>query len=137
MFEFIIVVVTVVFIVAYYKALSADQKKVQGELAKDYAATGTFAAGKIVKELGKLVISSGQASAKYIQDNHDEVIKGAKSNMDKAKAEHGGSTRKLGVALGTDATKWIGVDGLNDDINSYLNKPKEEVESKPKVEESK
>jgi hypothetical protein len=122
MFEFIIAVIVVVFVVAYYKALSVDQKKVQGELAKDYAATGTFATGKIIKELGKLVISSGQASAKYVQDNHDEVIKGAKVNMDQAKAKHGGSARKLGVALGTDATKWIGVDGLNDDISSYLSR---------------
>ena len=123
MLEVFYVVVIVVFGFSYYKALSVDQKKVQGELAKDYVATGTFATGKVIKELGKLVVSSGQASAKYIQDNHDEVIKGAKTSMDKAKAEHGGSARKLGVALGTDATKWIGVDGLNDDINSYL-KPK-------------
>jgi hypothetical protein len=44
--------------------------------------------------------------------------------MDKAKAEHGNSARKLGIALGTDATKWAGIDGLNDDINSFINKSK-------------
>lgn len=134
MFEFIIVVIVLVFVVSYYKSLTNEQKKVQGELAKDYVATGAFAAGKIVKELGKLVINSGQVSAKYIQDNHDEVIKGAKTNMDQAKAKHGGSARKLGVALGTDATKWVGIDGLNDDMNSFLSKPST---TQPVVEESK
>lgn len=123
MFEIIIVILVLVVVVSYYKSLTSDQKKVQGELAKDGITVATFATAKIIKEVVKATASSGAVAAKYVQDNHQEVLNSAKREMDLAKSQHGNSSRKLGLHLGSQATETLGLNSLNEDLVGYLKKP--------------
>lgn len=120
MLEFILLFVVAVFAISYFKSLSRAQKETQAAIARDVAVTSAFATGKFIKDTTIMVVNGGELTAKYVQANHDEVINSAKSSIDKAKAEHGGSAKKLGIHYGESASEWCGIQTLNKEFKDAI-----------------
>ena len=96
----IFIIVVVVFVVAYAKSLKPELRKQQAELVTKGTTVGLFAATKVVKELITVVAKAGTVVGNEVQLSHQESINEIDVKFKTELAKHGGSTKRMGIAIG-------------------------------------
>ena len=96
----VFIVMVVVFMVAYAKSLKPELRKQQAELVTKGTTVGLFAATKVAKELITVVAKAGTVVGNEIQLSHQESINEIDTKFKAELAKHGGSTKRMGIAIG-------------------------------------
>lgn len=116
----IFIIVVVVFVVAYAKSLKPELRKQQTELATKGLTVGVFAAGKVAKELITVVAKAGTAVGNEVQLSHKETVNDMTAKFNEELAKHGGSTKKMGIAIGNSINDTLLIKDANNSLNETL-----------------
>ena len=109
-----------VFVVAYAKSLKPELRKQQTELATKGLTVGVFAAGKVAKELITVVAKAGTAVGNEVQLSHKETVNDMTVKFNEELAKHGGSTKKMGIAIGNSINDTLLIKDANNSLNETL-----------------
>ena len=116
----IIIVLVTVFIVSYFRSLPTEMRSQQAKLLSNGATTAAFAVGKVGKELIAATAKSGVAVANEVQLSHKETLTQLEKGFDAKLAEHGGSTRRYGVAIGSGINDALMINAANKSLDETL-----------------
>lgn len=116
----IVFIIFVVFVVAYAKSLKPELRKQQAELVTKGTTVGLFAATKVAKELITVVAKAGTAVGNEVQLSHKETVNDMTAKFNEELAKHGGSTKKMGVAIGDSINDALMINAANCNLNETL-----------------
>lgn len=115
-----ILVLVVVFVVAYAKSLKPELRKQQAELVTKGTTVGLFAATKVAKDLITVVAKAGTAVGNEVQLSHKETVNDMTAKFNEELAKHGGSTKKMGIAIGNSINDTLLIKDANNSLNETL-----------------
>ena len=121
----IFIIVLVVFVVSYFRSLPTELRSQQAKLLANGATTAAFAAGKVAKELVAATAKAGTAAANEVQLTHKESISEFEKAFDAKLAQHGGSTRRYGVAIGEAINDATMITSVNKNLSETIAAQKE------------
>lgn len=124
--SFIIIVLVLVAVIAYFKQLSPDQRKKQAALVRDVSTMAVVATGTFAVEAGRASVKAGQLAAKTVEAEHAEAINAARESVDKVIANNGGTVRRAGISLGSKAADAVYLT----DANIAMTKALKDLEAK-------
>lgn len=124
--SFIIIVLVLVVVIAYFKQLSPDQRKKQAALVRDVSTMAVVATGTFAVEAGRASVKAGQLAAKTVEAEHAEAINAARESVDKVIANNGGTVRRAGISLGSKAADAVYLT----DANIAMTKALKDLEAK-------
>lgn len=101
--SFIILVLVLIALVAYFKQLSPDQRRKQASLVRDVSTMAVVATGTFAVEAGRASVRAGQLAAKTVEAEHAEAINSARNSVDEVIKNNGGTVRRAGISLGSKA----------------------------------
>lgn len=101
--SFIIIVLVLVAVIAYFKQLSPDQRRKQATLVRDVSTMAVVATGTFAVEAGRASVKAGQLAAKTVEAEHAEAINSARGAVDDVIKNNGGTVRRAGITLGSKA----------------------------------
>ena len=124
--SFIIIVLVLVAVIAYFKQLSPEQRRKQATLVRDVSTMAVVATGTFAVEAGRASVKAGQLAAKTVEAEHAEAIESARQSVDKVIANNGGTVRRAGITLGSKAADAVYLT----DANIAMSKALKDLEAK-------
>lgn len=121
----IFIILAIVFIVAYFRSLPTAMRSQQAKLLANGATTTAFAIGKVAKEVVAATSKVGVAAANEVQLSHKETLTKLEQEFDAKLAEHGGSTRRYGVAIGDSINDALMITAANKNLNETITAQRE------------
>ena len=121
----IFIVLFIVFMVAYFRSLPTAMRSQQAKLLTNGATTTAFAVGKVAKEVVAATAKAGVAAANEVQLSHKETLTNIEKGFDAKLAEHGGSTRRYGVAIGETINDALMITAANKNLSETIAAQKE------------
>ena len=121
----IFIILAVTFVAAYFRSLPTAMRKQQTKLLANGATTTAFAVGKVAKEVVAATSKAGVAAANEVQLSHKETLTKLEKEFDAKLAEHGGSTRRYGVAIGETINDALMVTAVNKNLAETIAAQKE------------
>ena len=121
----VFVTLAVVFMVAYAKSLKPELRKQQAKLATNAITVGAFAAGKLAKEAITVVAKAGTVAGNEIQLSHQESINEIDTKFKAELAKHGGSTKRMGIAIGESVSDTLMITPASKSLSETLAMQKE------------
>ena len=121
----IFIIVVVVFVVAYAKSLKPELRKQQAELATKGITVGLFATTKVAKEVITVVAKAGTVVGNEIQLSHQESINEIDTKFKAELAKHGGSTKRMGIAIGESVSDTLMITPASKNLSETLAAQKE------------
>ena len=119
------IVLVIVFVVAYFRSLPTTMRAQQAKLLANGATTTAFAVGKVAKEVVAATSKAGVAAANEVQLSHKETLTKLEQGFDAKLAEHGGSTRRYGVAIGDSINDALMITAANRNLNETITAQRE------------
>ena len=116
----IFIVMVVVFMVAYAKSLKPELRKQQAELATKGITVGLFATTKVAKEIITVVAKAGTVVGNEIQLSHQESINEIDTKFKVELAKHGGSTKRMGIAIGESVSDTLMITPASKNLSETL-----------------
>ena len=116
----IFIILFIVFVVAYFRSLPTAMRSQQAKLLANSATTTAFAIGKVAKEVVSATSKAGIAAANEVQLSHKETLTKIEKDFDAKLAEHGGSTRRYGVAIGDSINDALMISAANKNLNETI-----------------
>ena len=116
----IFIVLFIVFVVAYFRSLPTAMRSQQAKLLSNGATTAAFALGKVGKEVISAAAKAGVAAANEVQLSHKETLTQIEKDFDSKLAEHRGSTRRYGVAIGKSINDALMVTSVNENLDETI-----------------
>ena len=121
----IFIIVVVVFVVAYAKSLKPELRKQHAELATKGITVGLFATTKVAKEVITVVAKAGTVVGNEIQLSHQESINEIDTKFKAELAKHGGSTKRMGIAIGESVSDTLMITPASKNLSETLAAQKE------------
>lgn len=121
----IVFIIVIIFVVSYFRSLPTAMRKQQTKLLANGATTTAFAIGKVAKEVVAATSKAGVAAANEVQLSHKETLTKIEKEFDAKLAEHGGSTRRYGVAIGDSINDALMVTAVNKNLAETIAAQKE------------
>ena len=121
----IFIILFIVFVVAYFRSLPTAMRSQQAKLLANGATTTAFAIGKVAKEVVSATSKAGIAAANEVQLSHKETLTKIEKDFDAKLAEHGGSTRRYGVAIGDSINDALMITAANKNLNETITAQRE------------
>ena len=121
----IFIILVIVFVVAYFRSLPTAMRSQQAKLLANGATTTAFAIGKVAKEVVSATSKAGIAAANEVQLSHKETLTKMEKDFDAKLAEHGGSTRRYGVAIGDSINDALMITAANRNLNETITAQRE------------
>ncbi len=121
----ILIMLVIIFVVAYFRSLPTAMRSQQAKLLANGATTTAFAVGKVAKEVVAATSKAGVAAANEVQLSHKETLTKLEKEFDAKLAEHGGSTRRYGVAIGETINDALMVTAANKNLAETIAAQKE------------
>ena len=121
----ILIMLVIIFVVAYFRSLPTAMRSQQAKLLANGATTTAFAIGKVAKEVVAATSKAGVAAANEVQLSHKETLTKLEKDFDAKLAEHGGSTRRYGVAIGETINDALMVTAANKNLSETIAAQKE------------
>ena len=121
----IFIILVIVFVVAYFRSLPTAMRSQQAKLLANGATTTAFAIGKVAKEVVSATSKAGIAAANEVQLSHKETLTKIEKDFDAKLAEHGGSTRRYGVAIGDSINDALMITAANRNLNETITAQRE------------
>ena len=121
----IFIILFIVFVVAYFRSLPTAMRSQQAKLLANGATTTAFAIGKVAKEVVSATSKAGIAAANEVQLSHKETLTKIEKDFDAKLAEHGGSTRRYGVAIGETINDALMITAANKNLNETITAQRE------------
>lgn len=118
-------ILVIVFVVAYFRGLPTELRVQQAKILANGATTAAFAAGKVAKEVVTATSKAGIAAANEVQLSHKETLTKIEKDFDAKLAEHGGSTRRYGVAIGDSINDALMINAANRNLNETITAQRE------------
>lgn len=122
---FLIFILAIIFVVAYFRSLPTAMRSQQAKLLTNGATTAAFAIGKVAKEVVAATAKAGVAAANEVQLSHKETLTNIEKGFDAKLAEHGGSTRRYGVAIGETINDALMITAANKNLSETIAAQKE------------
>ena len=116
----IFTVLFIVFVVAYFRSLPTAMRSQQAKLLANGATTTAFALGKVGKEVISAASKAGVAAANEVQLSHKETLTQIEKDFDAKLAEHRGSTRRYGVAIGKSINDALMITSANKNLDETI-----------------
>ena len=121
----ILIALAVIFVVAYAKSLKPELRKQQAELATKGITVGLFATTKVAKEVITVVAKAGTVVGNEIQLSQQESINEIDTKFKAELAKHGGSTKRMGIAIGESVSDTLMITPANKNLSETLAMQKE------------
>ena len=121
----IFIILVIIFVVAYFRSLPTAMRSQQAKLLANGATTTAFAIGKVAKEVVAATAKAGVAAANEVQLSHKETLTKIEKDFDAKLAEHGGSTRRYGVAIGDSINDALMITAANKNLSETIAAQKE------------
>lgn len=118
-------ILVIVFVVAYFRSLPTAMRSQQAKLLANGATTTAFAIGKVAKEVVAATSKAGIAAANEVQLSHKETLTKIEKDFDSKLAEHGGSTRRYGVAIGSSINDALMITAANRNLDETITAQRE------------
>ena len=125
MINIFFIVLVIVFVVAYFRSLPTTMRAQQAKLLANGVTTTAFAVGKVAKEVVAATSKAGVAAANEVQLSHKETLTKLEQGFDAKLAEHGGSTRRYGVAIGDSINDALMINAANRNLNETITAQRE------------
>ena len=121
----IFIILAIVFVAAYFRSLPTAMRSQQAKLLANGATTTAFAIGKVAKEVVSATSKAGIVAANEVQLSHKETLTKIEKDFDAKLAEHGGSTRRYGVAIGDSINDALMITAANKNLNETITAQRE------------
>lgn len=118
--SFIILVLVIVAIIAYFKQLSKENRALQASVIRDTSALGIVATATFAKDVLVATVNVGRLAAKTVEAEHTDTIKAARAGVDTIIKDNGGTVKQAGVTLGKKASSAVYLSDANEALDKAL-----------------
>ena len=122
MFQAIITIIAVIFVIVYLKNLSKDLRDKQVKLATESAGVGITAAVYVAKRAVQTVANAGKVAAMTVEANHKDAINSASDSMAEYIKNNGGTVKQTGLTLGKKVTDVTYIDDMDNYLKDQISK---------------
>jgi hypothetical protein len=120
MLTYIIIALSLILIIAYFRSLSKEQRAAQASVLRDTASITAVATATFAKDAITATYKAGQLAAKTVEAEHSDVIHNARTSVDTLIADNGGTIKQAGHTLGKKASNAVYLTDANIALNAAL-----------------